>query len=185
MDKEKETTIAYEIAMLVQENRELRDKIKSLESQIVDYEFDYERVIQKLKRKEEQENEENAPVFLPADTTLKKGDFAVITGINSRTSKYCIGFVIKVDHISVRSNGFATLFGTCFERNDISGAPQKFVELRINNRYYSWERAKVNDASTIVIAYGACADFLSTIAYDQDRKRVYAHYECDDLAPLD
>lgn len=184
-------SVAYEMAMLVKENRELRskydDRMRAFEK-LRDICFDTEEECRKLKQEIRELKHPNKKDlgYLWYEKDVPQGAKVVISDTAAKLPRYPIGFVMEVEHVSVREDGLATLYGKMLYRDEAQegdNAQDKLIEGRINTKTYSW--ARVDDytkLSTMVQKKGKKRDCYPGIGcYDKDGRYEACHYEYENL----
>lgn len=144
-----EDTIAYEMAMLVKENRELRTNLEKLNRNNTDLhrKCDYLReVIHKMKEKANGKKEKPAYQLYDVPHNLKKGCHVVITESCAKAAKFPKGFVLQVNTISKNEKDIVTIHG---EYQQLSKGLRYRYDSIINNKFYKWE---VTEADLSIIS---------------------------------
>lgn len=131
---ENQEFIAYEMALLVKENRELRGQLEyankvnaNLKDKLIYLEEEIYEVKEEI-RKEKRKNQKlyNAPHDIP------KGSNIVVTQTINDKSKFPTGFVLQVKNITKNDKGLVTVYGKYLHDGNM-------WDTIINNRYYNWE----------------------------------------------
>lgn len=167
-------SIAYEIAMLVRENRKLREQVEELKLQNESLVQDYNRLF-------EVRNKQKKKDYLDAEYSEEKDLYVYITETQCEKPKYDIGFIICVESMSKGEDGLITLYGECLERDDINHTPSIHSKVKINNKSYAWKIANVKSFSTLVKVEGACRNKSSFLVRNDRDQLVSGHYESENL----
>lgn len=171
-----EQQIAYEMALLVKENRELREQVERLSQAHESANAERERLLEEILELKRGLKEN---VLIDANSDVNSGDYVSITKC-TKSSKYEIGFVFEVDHIHLSNSGIKTLFGYYYWRDDVKNKDAKIEMAKINNKSYGWDKVKADTMSTLVLAQGSSLK-QSFKEYDLNGKLIPCHYESENL----
>lgn len=151
---ERNESIAYEMALLVKENRELRQAVGEWERRYneLDYDFDSYRAQIERARERERQRKERQPkevkLFdVPRD--FKEGDKVVITQTSAKDPMFVKGFVIAIKSIAKNENGLVTIKGEHAYKYD-TWKDEKMSNTLITNKFYEWQAVEAEQTSLIV-----------------------------------
>lgn len=161
---EMQENIAYEIAMLVKENRELKLEVDELKDRCSMYQRENERLRELIRKKKTKaikkvEEKEMRLYDVPGedDEDIAKFNKVVIVEASAKNQKFPNGFVLYVKHISKNESGIVTITGKYNEYYK-SWSCAKLSYTKINNKFYKWMPTNA-DLSTLM--HGAMWDDIS------------------------
>lgn len=147
-----EESIAYEMAMLAKENRELRARLKFLDSNNTELCRECDNLRETIRNmKEEAKVKKEKPVYelYDAPHNLRRGCHIVITEVRAKDAKFPKGFILQANTIAKNAEGIVTIKGEyqrLFKSWSNGGYCQETGRnnTTINNKFYNW---KVSDAA--------------------------------------
>lgn len=147
MIMENQEFIAFEMAMLLKENRKLRDEVVAIRNAYTDIKEecnDLRNEISKLKEKRKEEKVKKVYDLYDAPFDVDEGSHIVITDVQAKTTRIPKGFVLSVSRISKNDEGAIFVYGKY--QSVIKGwengryVPKTIMRnTKINNKTHNWK----------------------------------------------